>query len=335
MGTLGTFGEKRAPSGLDVTNTEPRVSCRSCRHLWTARYCTNHKGAGLTTRELADDFLSLPQHCPGFNRAMQEQRSEPQDRAKTDLKTEPRPTNHPAIEPPTVTLEQETIMILTETTGGAAFTPCPAGSYLARCIQLIDLGTQTTDYQGETKLAKKVLIAFEILDDETRRDDGQPFVIRKRYTASLHEKAALRKDLASWRGRDFTPDELRGFDLATVLGKNCFISVVDSTKDGKTYSNLASVMKPPKGMTAPEGTCNEPLLHWDMSAPDWEVFSQLSSKLMEQIEASPEFMALKKPTKPVAIPAPATRAPAKAPEREAEPALAGSGFDDMDSDIPF
>jgi hypothetical protein len=186
-------------------------------------------------------------------------------------------------------------MILTDSTGGAAFAPCPAGSYLARCIRVIDIGTVTSDYQGETKSARKVLLAFEILDEENRRDDGGPYIISKRYTASLHEKAALRKDLASWRGRDFTPEELKGFDLSAVLGKDAFISVVHTTKDGKTFANLASIMKAPRGMAAPEGTGTEPLLLWDLTKPDWDVFAQLSPKLQEQIKASPEFKALRKP----------------------------------------
>jgi hypothetical protein len=224
-------------------------------------------------------------------------------------------------------------MIVSENTGGAAFTPCPAGSYLARCVRLIDLGTQTTDYQGETKTARKLLLAFEVLDDEARRDDGQPFVLSKRYTASLHEKAGLRTHRAGWRGRDFTPDELKGFDLAAVLGKDCFISVVDATKGDRTYSNLASIMKPPKGMKPPEGTCNEPLLHWDMTAPDWAVFAQLHPKLQQQIEASAEFKALK-PPKAVSLPArPAQPAPATQSPAPAAAVGAGSGFDDMPGDF--
>jgi hypothetical protein len=96
-------------------------------------------------------------------------------------------------------------LTITETTS-VNYTPCPAGTYPARCILVADLGTQETDYQGETKHAHKVLLQFEICDDEIRRDDGEAFILSKRYTASLHEKASLRKDLASWRGRDFTPE---------------------------------------------------------------------------------------------------------------------------------
>ncbi len=239
-------------------------------------------------------------------------------------------------------------MILTDS-GGAAFTPCPAGSYLARCVQLIDLGTQTATYEGETKRARKVLVAWEILDDECRRDDGQPFILSKRFTQSLHEKAALRKTLTSWRGRDFTPVELKGFELKAVLGKDAFISVIHTDKDGKTFANIAAVMKPPKGMTAQVDSV-EPLLHWSMAEPDWVVFAQLSSRLADQIGASPEFKLLTPPKSvtlptptapaaPVQTPAPPPRATAPTPAPQA-PAAApvgavGSGFDDMSDDIPF
>lgn len=304
---------------------DDRVTCTTCCHLWPGNRCLNHRAAHLNQPLLSAALAQLPQRCPGFA-----PKARPPPAPATPDRTPKTDTDRAATEPQTLkppSIELDIEMILTDT-GGAAFTPCPAGSYLARCVKLIDLGTQTTDYQGETKVARKLLVSFEVLDDETRRDDGTPYVLSKRYTASLHEKSALRKDLASWRGRDFTPEELKGFDLAAVLGKNAFVSVVEQTKEGRTFANLASLMKPPKGMQAPEGTCNEPLLHWDMAAPDWAVFDLLHEKLQAQISTSPEFKALKRPApKPTAAPAPA--------------AGAGSGFDDMpgefddDNSIPF
>ena len=243
-------------------------------------------------------------------------------------------------------------MIVSETAGGSAYTPCPPGSYIARCVRLLDLGTVQTDYQGEAKTAHKCLLAFEVLDPETRRDDGAPFVLSKRYTLSLHEKAALRKELASWRGRDFTPEELKGFDLRNILGQPCFVSVVETTKGDRTYSNIAGIMKAPKGMPVPESV--EPLLYWSMSdpAPNWEAFALLHPKLVEQIEATPEFKRLTPPkriavTSQPAMPAaqnapgraaaaPAIPAPAQARQNAPAPSYeSASGFEDMDSDIPF
>ena len=321
--------EFRAPSPLG-TDADDRVICTACRHLWPGKRCLNHRSAGLNHRDLAGDFTTLPQRCPGFA-PMARAQAPPQPPAPTP-KTEPdrrRPTPDRALQP----FESDNTMIVTDT-GGSAFTPCPAGSYLARCVQLIDMGTQQSTFEGETKHARKVLVAWEVLDDECRRDDGAPFVLSKRFTLSLHEKAALRKTLASWRGRDFTPLELKGFDLATVLGKEAFLSVIHTEKDGKTFANIAAVMKPPKGMVGTPAT--EPLVHFDLTAPDWTVFAQLSPRVADQIAQSPEYAALNPPAR-VAASAPAQPASAARPVQTPAPApaSAGSGFDDMDDDIPF
>lgn len=242
-------------------------------------------------------------------------------------------------------------MIVSETAGGTAYAPCPPGSYIARCVRLVDLGTVTTDYQGESKTARKCLLGFEVLDHETRRDDGQPFVISKRYTMSLNEKATLRKELASWRGRDFTAEELKGFDLKNILGQPCFVSVVETTRpDGRTFSSIAGIMRAPKALPVPESV--EPLIYWSMSEdqPNWEAFALLHPKLVEQIEATPEYQKLTVPKRiPVtntppthqngpgrAAAAPAVPAPAQAQKNAPAPSYeSASGFEDMDSDIPF
>lgn len=229
----------------------------------------------------------------------------------------------------------------------ANYSPCPAGAYLARCILIADLGTVQTDWQGQTKHARKVLLSWEILDDEARRDDGEPFILSKRYTASLHEKAALRKDLASWRGRDFTADELAGFDLKNILGQPCMLSVVHQDKDGRTFANIAAIMKTPKGSAPPQAS--GVLVHWamDTPAPNWEAFARLPKRIAEQVQAAPEFARLNPPKSvTLSTPAPAASSPApapapSAPKPAAQPAPvqayapAGAGFADFDDDIPF
>lgn len=297
---------------------DDRVTCTACRHLWPGNRCLNHRHADLNERALAADFTALPQRCPGYAPKARAQ-APPLHTPEPTPKTEPQTDDDRAqteLQPVQPIFESDNIMIVTDT-GGSAFTPCPAGSYLARCVRIVDMGSQTTDYQGERKTARKVLLGFEVLDDETRRDDGEPFVLSKRYTLSLHEKAALRKDLASWRGRDFTAEELRGFDLKNVLNAPAFISVVEVTKDGKVFSNIASIMKVPKGMSASPAT--EPTMMWDMAAPDWSVFPTLPKRIIAQIEASPEFKALKPP---------AGRIPLHQPAPPAD-----SGFDDLPNDL--
>jgi hypothetical protein len=188
-----------------------------------------------------------------------------------------------------------------------------------------------TDWQGQTKHTRKVLLSWEILDDEARRDDGEPFILSKRYTASLHEKAALRKDLASWRGRDFTAEELAGFDLGSILGQPCMLSVVHNDKDGRTYANIAALMKTPKGSAPPSAESS--VVHWTMDAPDWEAFARLPKRIAEQVQTAPEFARLK-PPKSVSVQATpqAESAPAKSVHTTAP---AGGAFADFDDDIPF
>ena len=226
------------------------------------------------------------------------------------------------------------------------YTPPEAGTFAARCASLIDLGTQTSVWEGEEKRAHKVLISFEVLDTDNRRSDGSPHLVSKRFTASLHAKAGLRKFLESWRGRPFTAEELAGFDLKAVVGLTCLVGIVHEAKGDKVYANLSSVMKLPKGMPAPSGEIVP--VAFDMAAPDWQVFAGLSSRLQAQIAESPEFISLPNKPRTVALGAapaataaatrPATAQPAPAQAMPAPPAYVTEpvpDFADMADGTPF
>ena len=89
-------------------------------------------------------------------------------------------------------------MFLPQPTEGGNFEPAPAGTHVAICYRVIDLGTQESVYNGEKKSARKVLISWELPNEE--KADGKPFVISATYTWSMHEKSTLRKTLEAWRG---------------------------------------------------------------------------------------------------------------------------------------
>jgi hypothetical protein len=311
------------------------VTCIACRSLWPGNRCTNHAAAELTTRDLAADFTRLRQHCRGFAPIARPPPPAPHPRpiqTEPDRpKTEQQQSNQPIL--------KDDIMALTVSEGAGNYTPPDQGTYSARLVQLVDLGHQTSVWEGQEKTAHKILLTFEITDAENRRTDGTAHTISRRYTASLHPKAGLRKLLESWRGRPFTADELKSFDLKTLLGVPCLVGIIHETKGDKTFANLSSIMRLPKGF-AP-GPDTEPLVHFDLNEPDWQVFAQLSSRLQDQIAASPEFAKLTVPTSiklvPPAAVAPAARAPATpAPAAEQQRGGGGaSGFDDMDDDVPF
>jgi len=119
---------------------------------------------------------------------------------------------------------------------GGNFVPAPAGVHQAVCVDVIDLGMVESAFYKKT--SHKCYIVWEI-DEEM--PDGKRFTVRRRYTVSLNSKAAMRKDLESWRGRAFTDEELRGFDVENVLGANCNVSVVQEKRDGETYANVTAI----------------------------------------------------------------------------------------------
>ena len=221
------------------------------------------------------------------------------------------------------------------------YSPPEAGTFTARLASLIDLGTQASVWEGEEKRAHKVLLSFEITDAENRRSDGSPHTVSKRFTASLHPKAGLRKFLESWRGHPFRPEELAGFDLKNVLGLHCLVGIVHEAKGEKTYANISSVMKLPKGM--PAGAAELPPEAFDLASPNWQVFAGLSSRLQGQIAESPEYAAIPNKPKTIALTQPATQAtpapttapqrPAMAPPAPPEPPAYATPFGD--EDIPF
>lgn len=123
--------------------------------------------------------------------------------------------------------------------------PIPDGVYQAVATGVIDLGTQFNEHFQ--KSSRQVLFIWEIPEllikfEKNGLEVEAPRVISKKYTASWHEKANLRKDLQSWRGRAFTEDEMQSFDISTVVGKNCMLQIINTTKDGKQYSNIASIL---------------------------------------------------------------------------------------------
>jgi hypothetical protein len=170
--------------------------------------------------------------------------------------------------------------------GGGDFENCPAGSFAARCYQIIDLGHQTFEWKGEAKVAPKVRITWELSE---LMSDGRPFSISKEYTASIGDKANLRKDLEAWRGRPFSAEELRNFSLENVLGAPCLLGVVHKpSKDGsKVYANVGSVMALPKGMSAPELV--NPAVKFDIGEFNQAIFDSLSSYVQKKILMSKEL----------------------------------------------
>ena len=119
--------------------------------------------------------------------------------------------------------------------------PPPAGLAAAICVDVVDLGLMENKFDPEAEPKPMVRLVWELSKNS---QEGKPYLVRKDYTLSLHEKATLRKHLDSWRGQHFTESELRGFDVEKVCGVPCMLLI--SNKKGsqgdRMFANVDAVM---------------------------------------------------------------------------------------------
>lgn len=164
------------------------------------------------------------------------------------------------------------------------------GSYLARCCWVIDLGTQQSDFGPKRKL----LLAWELPEVLRTFDDTigpEPATVTKFYTASLSEKANLRKDLELWRGRAFSAEELAGFDLRKLLGVPCLLTITHrANAAGEKRATVAGLGKLPRGVEVP--AASQPTRLYDLDEPNHSVFSELPQWLRDVIAESSEYQAM-------------------------------------------
>jgi hypothetical protein len=175
---------------------------------------------------------------------------------------------------------------------------------------------------GQVKYLHKITLGWEIhgTDDNGNpliMKDGRPFAIFKNYTLSWSEKANLRLDLQAWRGKPFSQEEMRSFDLKNVLGAWCMLNVIERQgQNGNTYANVDGVTPVPsviKQAGLPQAVNKNEL--FNLQEPDWALFETFSDHLKTKIIASPEF--------------------AKAKDKPVQAGNAAPSIDDLDSDIPF
>jgi hypothetical protein len=168
--------------------------------------------------------------------------------------------------------------------GGGDFKSLSAGSYIAVCNMVVDLGLQPGSAAFPAP-KHQVYVRFEVPTERVEYEkDGKkisgPIVIGQAFTASMHEKATLRKRLEGWRGRKFTDEEASNFDVSTILGKPCMLSVIENEKGGKIYSNIDGIGQLPKGVPAPSAE-NKLLYYAD---EDRSQFDELPEWIRTKIE---------------------------------------------------
>lgn len=202
----------------------------------------------------------------------------------------------------------------------------PAGTYLARCYSMVHLGTVKQTYLGEDKWTNLIRITWELPTELKcfNADKGeQPCVISKEVTLSMNEKSTLRALLTGWRGKAFTEDEAKEFDVAKLLSKPCMISIfhqASKSNPEKVYERIASISPVMKGMECPAQI--NPTFEFSVLDYNQAKFDTMPEFMKEMVRGSKEFQQLLQP-KPVAQVAQVAQAPVV------------NAVDDLIDDLPF
>lgn len=185
--------------------------------------------------------------------------------------------------------------IIATNNGGGDYAPMESGMYVARCVQMIQIGTITEIINGESKTQHKVRLGFEFPTELKvfKEENGeQPYFLSKEYSLSMHEKATLRQHLETWRGKKFADEEAKSFDVTKLIGVPCTINVVhkEAKNGGKVYAEIGSISPLMKGTICPEAINPIQVLSYDSF--NRELFESLPEFLRKKIESSVEYKAL-------------------------------------------
>ena len=148
-------------------------------------------------------------------------------------------------------------LTITDKGGNEDFSKLEKGMYEGALYSIVDIGSKDYQFGNEDpKKQHKVVLSFEV----TKAIDPED---NKVYTMSLHEKAALRLDIESWRGKSLSDEELAGFDLLGLLGHTVKIEIdltQKTTINGKAYDGgnpKIAALREPAGGTQKIATKNE------------------------------------------------------------------------------
>ena len=208
---------------------------------------------------------------------------------------------------------------------GGAYELPEAGSFPARLVSIIEIGTvqtpffqkgsfkegeapklnqetgQFVDNKGQVTDAEVYLLDKEgkkmlkyshqvSLNFEGQNDEKRFYIRNKDLTLSLNERAGLTKIVESILGRKVVEGDTPRALLKEALGKACIIEVSHTEVKDKTYANVTKVAQPMKGMNVLEAKSALTFLTYK----DWDktLFDKLPEFIQNKMRQSFEYKEL-------------------------------------------
>lgn len=167
--------------------------------------------------------------------------------------------------------------------------PIPAGTQMARLVQVIDLGLQSQrPYQGQEKRpAYEVRLTFEFPNARVEVDgESRPMWKSKVIKMSSHEKSTCRQ----WYEKLDPTGKYRG-DWSQLLEAPIFALIVHEMgkgeNAGKMFDKIADIQPPMQGIDVPP--LENPATLFNLDSPDMEVFEEFPEWLKDKIKENLEF----------------------------------------------
>jgi hypothetical protein len=180
--------------------------------------------------------------------------------------------------------------------GGSKQDPVEPGTYPARLVQVIGLGTQQQEYMGEKKTPRYELwVTYELLDEFMKDEDGNEDEEKPRWISERFALHNLDADKAKSTARYYALDPTveKDGEWGDLLGTPCMVTIVQNEgkgrNKGKVYNNVAAVssMRQREADKAPELV--NPTALFDMDEPDMEVWDKLPDFLQDIIKESLDY----------------------------------------------
>ena len=124
----------------------------------------------------------------------------------------------------------------------SGFVEPPVGLHRAVCVDIFKIIVKSPfklDAKGAPEPQEKISIVWEL---DKLMEDGRPYIANELYTPSLHVKAKMRAHLESWRGKPFTTEECKRFNVIAVLGAPCQLLIQVPPEAKRT--RVVSIIKP-------------------------------------------------------------------------------------------
>jgi hypothetical protein len=115
------------------------------------------------------------------------------------------------------------------------FTPCPEGQHKGVIYDIEDLGVVPTQYGDKRKIAVKIEV------HTAKMDDGNPFIIQRRYNLTTGPKSELQKLRVIIAGRQLSDVEQNSFSDSELLNKHVGLVVTHKVTPDATYANVDQI----------------------------------------------------------------------------------------------